>query len=1398
MLKLTLETFLASTEPGEAKMDVNLGLETPLFIKSIMNEDAGEERIGQNFRDSRNPSTTGEQLSISTKLFLVNYLNEKIQSEAFSLSSPWNVGCLDGVTKIQAALPFQNNRKMAQICKTTLTFIRSSITECVFQFDIRWRGYAAFERISDDDKVLNLLRLITPELKSSTMSAWSPRDFYESVHIPDKNDKTYESLQVPDIQSTLFAYQKRSIQWMLGREGVDIHGKKLIKDSQSAPIPHGWMRSRTVDNQHIFVNQWLGLVTTCEQVPETAFTEVSGGILAEEMGLGKTVEIIALLARNKRDLVESQPESGSRLQAVGATIIVCPDSITNQWLSEINLHAPSLRTLLYPGVAKGRVGNVEQLMDQIKNSDVVLCSYNTLAREIHFARLPPVRKTRLVEEHKRKRLISPLIQIHWWRCILDECQMIQSGVSNAAEVALHLPRQHAWAVSGTPLRKDPGDVYGFLRFLQLEPFSWSVKTWTRLLDQHRDIFKSLINRITLRHTKHLVKDEIELPAQRRIISVVLLTQIEEQHYLNTFDRMCQRIGLNRDGSPLNGDWDPSDPAVIEQMRSALTRLRQLCLHPDVGAKNTRALGGRMQDVLRTAEDVLQVMIEQNETALRTDERSFITNRLRQGQLLEAEERAQEALLVWQDVLTKIERIVMESRLAVEEALLYNFEKEEDSSAEKTIRTARLNQLRNRLRLTLELEHMAQFFIGNAYFQIKGNSDITVSDSAEFVRLEELETKQYDKAKAIRIEMLMEPKATAQRLITELDDESHWDSRSKTAARKGLPRVEETGGIEANQIFNDLDHLANRYNKLIFQVLKWREELVKLLSKPLVDDAADATQGDEYETSTLEQDEAYARMDIFRAAVTDLSEVLTGEENSLVKNEVNTWQKLAESNKGHAPELKNRLLEVRNSLKPSRNIGSIRAAVARLKSIKHNLRQADARDTRRKLEEGIIDRVENSLREALSYHETINKLLGRDVANFISILNARLDFYRQLQHISDLVAPWPESEEHQMPTRINAARVKLSKEEQQLEANVSKKTSQARYLDHLKQASSSFESERRCTVCQDDNYEIGVLTTCGHLFCKDCIIVWLNEHSRCPQCRATIKSRSDLYQITYKPQELRIEEEERTGEASTSAVTDSTREKTPKVTSIYSQISTQQLNEIKSIDLPHNHGTKINFVARHIIWLRKADPGAKSVIFSQFRKFCPDYLSQAFNRLGIRYAIVGNKVGVDRFKHDPEIECLLMHAGSQASGMNLVNASHVLLCEPLVNTALELQAIARVHRIGQHRPTTVWMYLVEGTVEKAIYDLGLKRRLELIGEQENNNDTRNDEDVQAADAEDMNDKPLNTLLDKGGEGGEIVEKDDLWQCLFGANRFKPRDVPEFPMDDRISVGGDVAEEQENIE
>jgi E3 ubiquitin-protein ligase SHPRH len=261
---------------------------------------------------------------------------------------------------------------------------------------------------------------------------------------------------------------------------------------------------------------------------------------------------------------------------------------------------------------------------------------------------------------------------------------------------------------------------------------------------------------------------------------------------------------------------------------------------------------------------------------------------------------------------------------------------------------------------------------------------------------------------------------------------------------------------------------------------------------------------------------------------------------------------------------------------------------------------------------------------------------------------------------------------------------------------------------------------------------------------------------------------DLKEISFKPVQIKAKEETHDQGASSAASTPSSH------SSIYSDISDSVMKEIKMIDLDGSYGSKIDMIARHLLWIRANDPGAKSIIFSQFSDFL-EVLRQALKRWKIGSSSIRDKDGISKFRSDPAVDCFLLDAKSDSSGLNLVNATYVFLCEPLINPAIELQAIARVHRIGQQRPTTVYMYLVSDTVEEAIYDISVSRRMEHMGrasespsQQGTPPPTLREKALDAANSMELEAAPLKQLLRKKGDG-EIVQAADLWNCLFG----KPR-------------------------
>lgn len=136
-----------------------------------------------------------------------------------------------------------------------------------------------------------------------------------------------------------------------------------------------------------YQKEWLAWALKQEE------SAIRGGILADEMGMGKTLQAIALVLY-KRNLLRgisdqqlpmSSASSSKELPAIETTLVVCPLVAMNQWVSEIERFTSkgSTKVLVYHG--PNRAKNLSQFSDY----DFVITTYSIVEAEFRKYVMPP-------------------------------------------------------------------------------------------------------------------------------------------------------------------------------------------------------------------------------------------------------------------------------------------------------------------------------------------------------------------------------------------------------------------------------------------------------------------------------------------------------------------------------------------------------------------------------------------------------------------------------------------------------------------------------------------------------------------------------------------------------------------------------------------------------------------------------------------------------------------------------------------------------------------------------------------------------------------------------------------------------------------------------------------------
>lgn len=175
-----------------------------------------------------------------------------------------------------------------------------------------------------------------------------------------------------------------------------------------------------------------------------------GGLLGDEMGMGKTIQACSLIM--------------SDFPAKAPSLVVVPPVALMQWQAEITDYTSGqLKVLVYHISANPKCKLLTK--KQLQQYNVIMISYSGLESIYRKENKGWSRGDGIIKEDS----IIHAIKFH--RVILDEAHSIKTRTTGIAKACFALQANYKWCLSGTPVQNRIGEFFSLLRFLNCKPFA---------------------------------------------------------------------------------------------------------------------------------------------------------------------------------------------------------------------------------------------------------------------------------------------------------------------------------------------------------------------------------------------------------------------------------------------------------------------------------------------------------------------------------------------------------------------------------------------------------------------------------------------------------------------------------------------------------------------------------------------------------------------------------------------------------------------------------------------------------------------------------------------------------------------------------------------------------------
>jgi SNF2 family DNA or RNA helicase len=272
------------------------------------------------------------------------------------------------------------------------------------------------------------------------------------------------------------------------------------------------------------------------------------GILADDMGLGKTLQAIVAITQYKK------------INPKATSLVVCPTTLLYNWKEELFKFNPKLNAVVIDGIPNIR----KKIIADAESFDVVITSYTLLQKDVD-----------LYKEH------------NFAYTILDEAQHIKNRSTRNAKSVKKIVSAHRLILTGTPIENSLEELWSLFDFLMPGLLStydrYSEKFIRSTGKAHVESINYLKRKVMPFILRRMKVDVLkDLPAVSELTYHCQLTKIQKELYLSyaksakeELTKLVRKEGFEK---------------VHIHVLATLTRLKQICCHPAIFAKEKPEIG----------------------------------------------------------------------------------------------------------------------------------------------------------------------------------------------------------------------------------------------------------------------------------------------------------------------------------------------------------------------------------------------------------------------------------------------------------------------------------------------------------------------------------------------------------------------------------------------------------------------------------------------------------------------------------------------------------------------------------------------------------------------------------------------------------------------------------------